>query len=279
MKNKTLTLIFSVILLASLFTACGRTLNKEISLSPKNKIKEINETDINTEALNNAISKSVLKTHERLADSELNTEGHVLIGTELNKNIITTYVIASVNNYGVQNNILTSISGSGIIPTIIKFEVNPENDRYTELEYIEASNPTDFHESVKAFFPEKYHEDALNFTYITTVLMDLQVKQAEEYLDFIDLDIPIKPFIEKDIISIIDNNNFSKQAPNFPNWEGSLEILEKGKRYTYSSSETQIDGKTFIHCKKIDEKNNIIMEFIVNENGEIKTLDKDSTTD
>lgn len=268
MKNKTLTLILSVILLASIFTGCKTVVKKE--LKQELKVENIDETDINEEALDKAISKSILTTTERLDESELSTEGHVLLGVEIEKNIVNAYVIAAVSNYGIQNDTLTCIHSTSATPTVISYEINPENDRYTEISYNEADENT-----IETLFPKPYEDKAKNAKNYYSEIEKMQIQQAEAYLDFIDRDLPIKPFIKKNVIPILTNSNFSKQLPNFPTWEGSSEIFENGQRFIYSSEVGESEtGKPIVICTKTDEEGNIIMTFSVDKNGSITKLEK-----
>ncbi|MGL4450053.1 MAG: hypothetical protein ACRCTZ_02540 [Sarcina sp.] len=272
MKNKTLTLFLSLILLSSMFIACGASVKEEVT--QKIKIEEkfkMKENDINIDLLDKAISKSILKTTERLDSSELSTEGHILLGTTIENNILNAYIIAAISNYGIQNETFTCISKTATIPTVISYQVNPDNGRYTEIDYREV-NPTTNEYTIESLFPENFREAAENANSYYSEIETMQIKQATEYLDFIDRDLPVKPLLKKEIIPILANSNFAKNAPDFPTWEGSAETYKNGQRFIYESKKIKVNGKDMIICTKTNEDGTILMKFSVDENGNIKEI-------
>ncbi len=93
-------------------------------------------------------------------------EGHIILGTSDKgendeKKLIEAYVLATYGEYGFQNGNFIKISGSGIIPTRITFEVDI-SDRYTLIEYKPARDGSDYTPSIKEMFPEKYWDRALS---------------------------------------------------------------------------------------------------------------------
>lgn len=269
MKNKTLTLVLSVILIASFFTACSTTV--EVStISVKNKESApLQIADINYDDLDASIEKSIIATSERLTKSELTTTGHILLGAEIENNNLIAYIIAGVNNFGFENEILTSISATGAIPTVIKYEINPDNKRYTEIEYLEPNKDADFKTEVVRLFPNEYKDDALLADTRYPEIENMQLEQAFDYLDFIDRESTVKTYIEKDYIKTIDENIFKEKAKNFPNWEGSLELLENGERFIYS---TNCVSETLVTCTKTNIDGNVISKFSLDSNGMVTNL-------
>ena len=100
----------------------------------------------------------------------------------------------------------------------------------------------------------------------------MQLEQAAEYLTFINRDIPIKNHIIKESLPILENKTFSKEAPNFPTWDGSLELFENGKRYIYTSEPVTSNGYNVIICTKINENGNILKKFVIDKNGDLINL-------
>ncbi|MGL5574845.1 MAG: hypothetical protein ACRDCW_04730 [Sarcina sp.] len=275
MKNKTLTLFLSLILLSSMFIACGASVKEEVT--QKIKIEEkfkMKENDINIDLLDKAISKSILKTTERLDSSELSTEGHILLGTTIENNILNAYIIAAISNYGIQNETFTCISKTATIPTVISYQVNPDNGRYTEIDYREV-NPTTNEYTIESLFPENFREAAENANSYYSEIEKMQIKQATEYLDFIDRDLPVKPLLKKEIIPILADSNFAKNAPDFPTWEGSCETYKNGQRFVYESKKIKVNGKDMIICTKTNEDGTVLMKFSVDENGNIEEIKED----
>ena len=267
MKNKMLTLLLPLILFTSFFTACTKNIKAELTSNEitKAELSALTINDINFKDLDISISKSVLATKERLLETELSTEGHLLLGAELDNNLITTYIIAGVSNYGFVNDVFTSINATGSIPTIITYEVNPDNNRYTEINYLEPKNNLSFKEGVISIFPESYIDEALDADTKYPEIEAMQLKQANEYLDFIDRNAEIKSYVETVALKTnLNKDNFKELLPNFPYFEGSIEAFDNDIRYKYSSN--HIDSETII-CTKEDMDGKIITKFSLSSTG------------
>ncbi|MGL4741142.1 MAG: hypothetical protein ACRC41_10090 [Sarcina sp.] len=268
MKNKTLTLLIPIILISSLFSACS--IEKKITISTnadKENIKntQLQNISIDEDALNKAISKSILDTNERLEDAELKTEGHIILGTETNQNFVTTFIIAGVSNYRFENDTFVSTSATGAIPTIIRYEVNPENNRYTEIDYQEP-NKDNFQESVYKMFPEQFHDKVLNADLKYPEIEKMQLLQAKEYIHTLGRDVEIKTYLKKDDLPV-NLEVFSANFKNFPTWEGTVEILENADRFIYESKITEINSEIYITCTQKDAKGNTLESFLVDTSG------------
>ena len=272
MKNKTLTLLLPLILFASFFTACTKNIKDElaskeiISAAPS----ALTIDDINFEDLDKSISKSVLATKERLIETELSTEGHLLLGAEFDNNQLTTYIIAGVSNYGFVNDVFTSINATGAIPTIITYEVNPNNNRYTEISYLEPKSDLSFKDGVISIFPENYIDEALDADTKYPKIEAMQLKQANEYLDFIDRNVEIKSYVETvPLKSALEKDKFKELLPSFPFFEGSIEAFDNDIRYKYSSN--HIDTETII-CTKESMDGKIVAKFSLSSNGDLTNI-------
>lgn len=277
MKNKTLTLLLSVILIASFFTACSKTIEStSVSNSKVKEITPLKLDDINYDDLNTSIKKSVLATSERLSASELTTTGHILLGAEIQGSSLIAYTIAGVNNFGFQNGILTSVSATGAIPTVIKYEINPDNKRYTEIEYLEPNSDADFKSEIIRLFPAEYVESALNADSKYPEIEKMQVKEALDYLDFIKREAKVKTYIEKDDIKIIDENILLEKANKYPTWYGSLELVEDGERYLYKS---EANNDTSVIFTKENSKHEVLEKFSIDSDGLIINLLSSDTED
>ncbi|MGL4992284.1 MAG: hypothetical protein ACRC57_14175 [Sarcina sp.] len=267
MKYKTLTLLIPIILISSLLSACS--LGNKNSTSSTTQIEILKEekpdVKIDEKALNKSISKSILDTNERLEDAELKTEGHIILGTETNQNIITAFIIAGVSNYRFENNTFVSTSATGAIPTIIRYEVNPENNRYTEIDYQEP-NKDNFQESVFKMFPQEFQEKVLNADLKYPEIEKMQLEQAKEYVHTLGRNSEIKTYLKKENLPV-NIEVFSSNFKNFPTWEGTLEVLENADRFIYESKIVSKDSQTYIECTQKDSNGNILETFLVDTAG------------
>ena len=73
---------------------------------------------------------------------------------------IEAYVLTTYGEYGYEKGKFAQISGSGIIPVRITFEVYTDG-RYNLLEYKEALDGEGYAQSIKDMFPETYWDRAL----------------------------------------------------------------------------------------------------------------------
>lgn len=272
MKNKTLTLMLPIILIASFFTACSKTVKEEIN-SPRvseSKLTEATFADINFEDLDKEISKSVLATKERFKEAELSTEGHLLIEAELKDNMITAYLIAGVSNYGFVNDVFTCVDATGAIPTIITYEVNPDNNRYTEISYLEPEEGMSFEDGIKSIFPEKYVSKALEADMKYPEIEAMQMRQVNEYLKFIERDAQVENYVETAKLQIeMSEEEFNKEYPNYPYFEGAIEVFDEDTDVRYIYKSNHIDEES-IACTKEMEDGTVIEKFIIFRDGSLK---------
>lgn len=277
MKNKTVSLICIFLMTTSIFISCtNKNTNVEVTMSAKTASQEpLVLDDINYDDLDSSIKKSILATSERLPKSELTTSGHIFLGSEIKENFLIAYIIAGVNNFEFQNGILTSIASTGAIPTVIKYNINPENKRYTEVEYLEPNPNADFKSEVNSLFPAEYINSALNANAKYPEIEEMQINEALDYLDFLERDASVQSYIDKKFIDIIPNNYFLELAPDYPTWEGTIEKIEDGIRYIYET--TTLDSDNVLFTKKTED--NVVTEkFKIDTNGHVKILEYDSST-
>lgn len=216
---------------------------------------------IKEEDLEKQISKSIKATGERYSKTELTTEGHITLGKEIKDKILTIYLISSVSNFEFQDNEFNLISGASLVPTVIKYELNSNNNRYKELEYIELLDDKNYNK----IFPKKYIDKLNNSKGIYKDIETQQLNQAREYLETINRNANINiEHVKKEYLDIpVDYINKSIND-KFPNWEGEIEGLENGKRIIYS---TTIDTNNNYIFTKSYKDGAIIESFELDNNG------------
>ena len=236
------------------------------NLSSKEDIKEIatsvdSEFIIKEEDLEKQISKSIKATGERYSKTELTTEGHITLGKEINDEILTVYLISSVSNFEFQDNEFNLVSGASLVPTIIKYELNPKNNRYKELEYIELLDD----ENYAKIFPKEYIDKLNASKGIYKDIEKQQVDQAKEYLNTINRAATINvEYVKKEYLDIPPTLINKSINDKFPNWEGEIESLENGKRIIYS---TTIDKNNNYIFTKSHKDGDIIESFELDKDG------------
>lgn len=168
-----LVLAFCVIAAVGILIACidgsnvaiigGSDGPTSIYISKENEKYEITE-------LESAITQAILSDNANgYLKGECAGEGHIILGTGDSKEwyngdkdikFIEAYVLTTYGEYGYENGKFAQISGSGILPVRITFEVYPDG-RYNLLEYKEALDGEGCAQSIKDMFPETYWNRAL----------------------------------------------------------------------------------------------------------------------
>lgn len=223
-------------------------------------------------------------------DGEILTEGHVILGTsekmtdaglavdkEGSVKNLKVYAIASAANFGFQDGIFTIVSGSGAIPTVMTFRLEPDNT-YTLLEYQEPKVSFYPVRDVKEMFPPELQDKALITRQYSDELKKQQERQAAEYLKRIGKRGAATAYpkekwpldIEVDAINKIffDKGNRDPIIDNCPYWAGTKEKLENGVRYIYKTSDYKAaDGEYVVVLTKSKSDGTVVKQMKFNVKG------------
>ena len=219
--------------------------------------------------IDQAVAMAVKAESGSYAPGEVVTEGHLILETEEDEGLITLYTLASYGEFGFENGIFTKVSGSGAIPTIIKFFLD-ENGEYTLLGYQVPVDGEGYIDSIKEMFPRRLHPRVLAADLDYPALAAQQEAQAEEYLKSIGREAPVsEAYVEKElaVINVEASNklfaepSFDSFLGNCPYWLGTAEKIEGGVRYIYETSQSKTaDGYDLITFQKKKEDGPVIEE-------------------
>ncbi len=193
-------------------------------------------------SIDEAISNAILTSNDSLYfHGEFRAEAHITLGsTALANGSAEYYVLARYSEFGFENGVFTTVSGSGIIPVRITFD---ENLNLTE--YKEPIDGSYYIESIKEMYPEAFvsprvlNQDDKDREYCDTLLKE----QAKAYLKKIGRDAQVLDYGEFDHPLLTDSgvsvevSNLLSENRNlalYPYWIGNLELIENGVRYVYS---------------------------------------------
>ncbi|MEC1722976.1 transcriptional regulator [Schinkia azotoformans] len=252
--------------LAFSLVSCSNQNNDELDATPNQATLKQNQQNINK-----AVSMAIKSQSASYASGETATEGHIILDTEHKNGMVKVYLIASYGAFGFENGIFTKVSGSGSIPTVIKFSQD-KNGEYTLLEYKEPMDGSDYTDSIKKMFPPHLHNKILSAHDDYPDLEKQQEAQAKEYLKVIGRTAKVSAgYVEKQLVDIdVQASNrlfaeFTKDNPvlnDCPYWLGTTEKIENGTRYIYETSQSKTnDNFDLITFQKKNEDGTIVEEY------------------
>ena len=223
--------------------------------------------------LDTAVGKAVLSHNAgSYASGECAGEGHIVLGSETSGSTVTVYALAQYGEYQFQDENLVNASGSGAIPTVLKFTANTDGS-YTLTDYQEPADGSGYEASVKKMFPAdlqarclsisqsdadalKAQEQAYATAYLTSIGRSATVG---DYADFqhtllTDQGVPV---------SVSNSLLWNSALENYPQWIGNLERLENGTRYVYAVSyDTQ--KQTISYTKTNTATKEVVESYVFN---------------
>lgn len=206
------------------------------------------------DTLDRIVSRAIFDNNTRMG-GETNGEGHLVLGTENNGELLTVYALTQYGEYEIKNKNLVRTENAVIKPAVIKYRISGnETYNFLSIEYPDSDNYT---ESVKTLFPEKYVSRLLSVSpEDADILSDIEEIYANVYLQSIGRHADIGEPSDFDYtylsdIGISDNviSVITANYGEYPTYIGSLEILNNNVRYVYetgyNSSENTITLKTY----------------------------------
>lgn len=248
-------LLFCVVVLINVLLQS--TFTKPVPIEENNQLKALN-----SQRIDDIVSKAILKQAKSYELGETATEGHIILDSKESGELLSLYTIASYGAFGFENDIFTKISGSGAIPTVMVFE-KYDNGEYVLKEYKEPMDGEGYADSIKKMFPKELW-DKVFATDKYSELSIQQENQAKKYLEKIGRVAKVSAdTIERKLSNInveASNKLFSELTKNdnflnhCPYWLGTKEFIENGNRYRYETSQSKtndgFDLITFIKSKE-----------------------------
>ncbi len=238
-------------------------------------VKSIDNIVINTQptTIDEAVSQAIKGQRKAYATGEFATEGHVILKETENKGIITAYTIASFGYFSFENGIFTKVSGSGNVPTVIKF-TKDDKGQYFLKEYIEPQDGARYAKSLKDMFPSEL-QDKLHNDY--PEIIQMQEQQAKAYLESIGRTDWVSYRIKKNSLNIdieASNKLFSELTKNdeflnnCPTWIGTREVIEAGESFIYRTLQDKNEkGYDRVIFRKLNMADTVIEERIYTIKG------------
>lgn len=221
-------------------------------------------------SIEKAVSQAIKDSGKSYLQGEALTEGHVILEVEEKDGTAIAYTVASVGWFGFENSIFTNISGSGAIPTVIKFSKN-ELGEYSLLEYKEPMDGAGYVESIKKMFPQRLWDSVLKPDRYPELAQQKE-DQAGQYLQSINRSAKVQAgYVEKELVKInveASNTLFTlntkrdSELNKFPYWIGTKEYVVNGERFIYETSQSKTtDGYDLITFRKTKEDEKVVVEY------------------
>lgn len=257
MKKKIVISVFAIIFIALICFL--------ISNFIKNNNKSLNETV--SQALNEAVSQALILECKKYSDGECPAEGHIILGTKEDENVLKVYTLTMIGNYGFENGNFVKVYGTGTIPMVFNFE--KINNEYRLIDYKEPIDGAYNLESKKEMFPVIYYPRVLGYNESDNKKLKKQErKYAEDYLKKIGREAKIGSHSDFEYVSSTDlgvsvdvsNKLIDYTYRGYPLHIGTCEQIENGVRYVY---EREYDkSKNEIRFKKYNYETKEVIELI-----------------
>ncbi|MBB6177018.1 bla regulator protein BlaR1 [Anoxybacillus tengchongensis] len=278
MRRFVLIFIFLIlVIIVGLFFYQGNDFKKNDSISSSDEDIASLHTVKGVIDVEKAVGEAIKDHGKSYRKGEYIAEGHIILSTEQKANEVKVYAIASVGVFEFQDRMFAIVSGSGAIPTVVTFSVG-KHGRYKLVAYEEPIDGDKYTESIKRMFPKKHHLKVLYAEKYYDELVKQQEEQAKEYLKKIGRDAKvITSYVEKRPLNIsIQAMNYFLQMRSSdpflnecPDWLGTREVIEKGVRYVYETSQSKTnDGRDAVVLRKMKEDGTIIemRKYVIEEN-------------
>ncbi len=275
-KRKTVLIaVLIFVLLVSMFIYATLNDNDNFSLFGGADGSEI--IYVADDTLDRIVSRAIFDSNKRVG-GETNGEGHLVLGTENDGEILTVYALTQYGEYEFKNSNLVRTSDAVILPAVLKYRISgTETYNFFSIEYPQEGE--NYADSVRALFPEKYVSRILTVSPDDAdILSDIEEIYADVYLESIGRSADIGEPQDFDYIYLSDigipdevTSLIYASYPEYPTYIGTLEVLTDGIHYVYetgyNSEENTISLKTYEYGKgdlavttKIDATTGLIKE-------------------
>ena len=236
-----------------------------------NKIGGSGENSLEKKVADVLLSSS----EEKYLQGETKGEGHIILSSEVEGDLTTVYALTMYGEYGFQDGNFVKVSGTGVIPAVIKIFEKDGNVILTNI--IWPKDGTGHEESLKEMFPEKHHKRVLSIKdKDRDTLKEMEVEYAKNYLTQIDRTAQIGEYGDFEHILLteagvsvkVSNKLVEKNYANYPSWIGNQEKIEDGIRYIYQMDYDKennqiILSKSNYETKEVTEK--IVIDSLTGE--------------
>lgn len=248
---------------------CGCGVNKSV-VTDDSIIQRLN-------TLEEAVSSFLLEDNkDGYLVGECRGEGHLVLGSEEKDGETTVYLLTMYGEYGFSNGKLIKVSGSGVIPAVMKLENTEEEYKGKSIEY--PMDGAGYTESIKEMFPANYHDAVLKFadTYYDE-LKEQEERYAKAYLkeigreettivEYTDLDAKTLTYygVPVETSNMLVNH---KDLANYPLYVGTEERVEDGVRYVYEVSVNEQTKEITYKKYRYENPSDIVEKTVFDKNG------------
>jgi len=211
--------------------------------APDTSASNFDDTTQATSNLDKTVSNAILtKNRGSYLAGECQAEGHYIMDSTTEGTSVIAYVLAMYGEYGFEDGNFVKVSGTGVIPSVIKFSKDGAGT-YSMVNYQEPEDGEGYAASIRKMFPLALQFQCLSIS--ASRAKELQTQEqgyAAKYLKSIsrhaaignygDFDHPLLTSLGVSVeVSnmMCENRNLS----NYPLWVGNLERIEDGIRYIY----------------------------------------------
>lgn len=188
---------------------------------------------------------------ERYLAGECPAAGWEILDLAHKGDIVTVYALTIYGEYGFQDDNFVKVSGSGVIPSILTFEVL-ENEMYQLVDYEMPEDGSGYEDSIRDMFPEALWQQCMVVDEeVRQRVEDMERMCAAAYLESIGRQAAIgeygdfpHPLLTSQGVSaeVADKVTDQSDRLGFPYWIGNLEQVEDGVRYVYEMSYDRENG-------------------------------------
>lgn len=214
--------------------------------------------------LDKAVSYAILaKNRGSYLAGECQGEGHCIMDSTTDGTSVIAYTLAMYGEYGFEDGNFVKVSGSGVIPTVIRFSRDGAGT-YSMVNYQEPEDGEGYAASIRKMFPIGLQSQCLNISASRANKLQMQEQEyAAKYLKSIGRDAAIgnygdfdHPLLTSLGVSVEVSNMMcgNRELSHYPLWVGNLERIEDGIRYVYQVEYDQ-EAHEIIYSKlKYDTK-------------------------
>ena len=222
------------------------------------------------DSLDKKVSAAILaESQGRYLDGETIGEGHIILGSKEENNEIIVYALTMYGEYGFQDNNFVKVSGSGVIPAVIRINDKNKESFSSAIEW--PKDGSGYIESIKEMFPEQYYDRVLSIKDEDRhVLEAMEEQYARNYLaqigrqanigDYGDFEHPLLTHLGVSVQ--VSNKLLEKNYSNYPMWVGNQEKIEDGITYVYQMDYDK-DEKQIVLSKYNYETKAVVEKIVI----------------
>lgn len=230
-----------------------------------------------TQTLDEVVTGAILEHNKDKfpANNEAYGEGHIIMDTVQDGEIVTVYALTMYGSYQFQDGNFVKNGGSGGIPAVI--QIRDEDNGVWKLEnYEEPLDGGLYGDSIRSMFPEelwkrciaireedlkelKRQEQSYAMAYLKTIEREAEIG---DYSDFPHT-IPSEVGISTEVSNKIDEARKYGKGPlaYAPFWFGTVEQVENGVRYLYEQR-YDAEQKEILFSKIVYDSQEVVEQMV-----------------